>query len=68
MDHNPKMDKIIDEDRKQRLRKLEESIQDPRSIANIDCLLDTVQAVYADCDTPALKKIKNVEVYTNRCM
>ncbi|KAJ9589740.1 hypothetical protein L9F63_017042, partial [Diploptera punctata] len=33
------MDSIKDEDRKRRLRKLEETIQDPRSIANVDCLL-----------------------------
>jgi hypothetical protein len=34
-----KMDGIKDEDRKRRLRQLEETIQDPRSIANVDCLL-----------------------------
>lgn len=33
------MDGIKDEDRKRRLRQLEETIQDPRSIANVDCLL-----------------------------
>jgi hypothetical protein len=33
------MDGIEDEDRKRRLRQLEETIQDPRSIANVDCLL-----------------------------
>ena len=33
------MDAIKDEDRKRRLRQLEEKIQDPRSIANVDCLL-----------------------------
>ncbi|KAI4464751.1 myotonic dystrophy s/t kinase-related [Holotrichia oblita] len=60
------MEKIRDEDRKRRLRELEERIQNPRSIANVDCLLDTVQALYADCDHPAIKKLKNIEVYTNR--
>lgn len=29
----------IDEDRRRRLRQLEERIQDPRSVANVDCLL-----------------------------
>lgn len=62
-----KMEKICDEDRKRRLRLLEEKIQDPRSIANVDSLLDTVQALYTDCDHAAIKKLKNVEVYTNRC-
>lgn len=61
------MENIRDEDRKRRLRLLEEKIQDPRSIGNIDSLLDTVQAIYTDCDYPAVKKIKNVEVYMNRC-
>ena len=30
---------IIDEDRRRRLRLLEEKIQDPRSVSNVDCLL-----------------------------
>lgn len=61
------MEKIRDEDRKRRLRFLEERIQDPKSIASMDCLLDTVQALCTDCDYPTIKKVKNVEVYTNRC-
>lgn len=61
------MERIQDEDRKRRLRMLEERIQDQRSQANVDCLLDTVQAIFADCDHPNIKKMKNVEVYTNRC-
>lgn len=63
----PTMENIRDEDRKRRLRLLEEKIQDPRSIGNIDSLLDTVQAICTDCDYPAVKKVKNVEVYLNRC-
>lgn len=61
------MENIQDEDRRRRLRFLEEKIQDPRSVANIDSLLDTVQALLADCDHPAIKRMKNVEAYTNRC-
>lgn len=61
------MDNVRDEDRKQRLRLLEEKIQDPLSIGNIDSLLDTVQALCTDCDHNAVKKVKNVEVYMNRC-
>ncbi|PNF18939.1 Rho-associated protein kinase 2 [Cryptotermes secundus] len=60
------MDGVEDEDRKRRLRQLEETIQDPRSIANVDCLLDTVQALVADCDHPSVKRMKNVEAYMNR--
>lgn len=33
------MEVIQDEDRKRRLRQLEEKIQDPRCVANIDSLL-----------------------------
>lgn len=62
-----KMDQINDDDRRHRLRLLEDRIQDPRSIVNVDCLLDTVQALVADCDHPSVKRMKNVEAYTNRC-
>jgi hypothetical protein len=38
-----------------------------RSIVNVDCLLDAVQALVADCDHPALRKIKNIDAFVNRC-
>ncbi|XP_054283901.1 rho-associated protein kinase 2 isoform X2 [Macrosteles quadrilineatus] len=57
---------IIDDDRKRRLRELEEKIQDPRSVTNVDCLLDTVQALVSDCGHPAVKRMKNVESYMQR--
>ncbi|KAK9879534.1 hypothetical protein WA026_006605 [Henosepilachna vigintioctopunctata] len=60
------MNGVHDEDRRRRLRILEERIQDPRGIGNIDSLLDTVQALYADCDHPSVKKMKNIEMYINR--
>lgn len=60
------MEAINDEDRKRRLCLLEERIQNPQSAGNIDALLDTVQALYTDCDHPAIKKMKNIEVYLNR--
>ncbi|KAL1123816.1 hypothetical protein AAG570_001587 [Ranatra chinensis] len=60
------MDAMKDEDRKRRLRQLEESIRDPRNNANVDCLLDTVQALVADCDHPSVKRMKNVEAYMQR--
>ncbi|CAH1989957.1 unnamed protein product [Acanthoscelides obtectus] len=60
------MNTIQDDDRRRRLRLLEDKIQDSRGKANIDSLLDTVQALYTDCDYPAIKKLKNVEVYLNR--
>lgn len=61
------MEKLKDEDRRQRMLRLESIIQDPRSVANIDSLLDTIQALVADCDHPCVKRMKNVELYYNRC-
>lgn len=62
-----KMDKIYDEDRRRRLQRLQEYIQDARGVGNIDSLLDTVQALHTDCDHPVIGKIKNIEMYLNRC-
>ncbi|KAK0158161.1 hypothetical protein PV328_009199 [Microctonus aethiopoides] len=60
------MEVIRDEDRRRRLRALEEKIKDPRSVSNIDCLLDTIEALVADCDHPSVKRMKNIEAYLNR--
>ncbi|XP_012063059.1 PREDICTED: rho-associated protein kinase 2 [Atta cephalotes] len=60
------MDAVCDEDRRRRLRALEENIKDPRSVTNIDCLLDTVQALVTDCDHASVKRMKNIEAYMNR--
>ena len=38
-----------------------------RSIINVDCLLDAIQALVADCDHAAIRKIKNVDAFVNRC-
>ena len=59
--------KMEDEDRRNRLVQLETTIQDNRSIINVDCLLDAIQALVADCDHPAIRKIKNVDAFVNRC-
>ena len=58
---------ITDDDRRGRLSMLEDRIQDNRSIINVDCLLDAVQALVADCDHPAIRKIKNIDAFVNRC-
>ncbi len=29
--------------------------------------MDAVQALVADCDHPALRKIKNIDAFVNRC-
>lgn len=57
----------MDEERVRRLRVLEERLCDTRSTGNVDCLLDTVTALVADCDHPAIRRMKNVEAYTGRC-
>lgn len=50
-----------------RLNILEEKMRDPLSIANVDCLLDTVAALVADCDHESIKRLKNIEAYASRC-
>ncbi|CAB3381685.1 Hypothetical predicted protein [Cloeon dipterum] len=60
------MEAIVDEDRRRRVRALEERITDPRSVTNVDCLLDTVQALVSDCNHPAVRRQKNVEAFINR--
>ncbi|KAF7268408.1 hypothetical protein GWI33_018469 [Rhynchophorus ferrugineus] len=60
------MDGIVDEDRRKRLHLLENRIRDAQGKGNIDSLLDTVQALYTDCDHTAIRRLKNVEVYLNR--
>lgn len=57
----------VDDDRKRRIRELEEKIRDPRSIINVDCLLDAVQSVVADCDFTTIRKNKNVDAFVSRC-
>lgn len=42
-------------------------MRDPLSIANVDCLLDTVTALVADCDHESIKRLKNIEAYASRC-
>ncbi len=58
---------ISDEDRRRRLRQLEADLRDPRSIINVDCLLDAVQSLVGDCDHPAIRKIKNIDAFVSRC-
>ncbi|XP_049300411.1 rho-associated protein kinase 1 [Anopheles funestus] len=58
--------KPMDEARRARLMALEEQIRDPASISNIDCLLDTLTALVADCDHENVKIIKNIETFIKR--
>ncbi len=58
---------VHDEDRRRRLRDLESRVVDKRSVLNVDCLLDAVQSLVADCDHTAIRKIKNIDAFTVRC-
>lgn len=61
------MESAMDEERRMRLRAVEERLCDPRSIGNVDGLLDTMVALVSDCDHPAIRRMKNLEAYTSRC-
>lgn len=50
-----------------RLSQLESKIRDPSSVASVDSLLDTVTALISDFDHDSLKRLKNIEAYSNRC-
>ncbi|XP_024909939.1 rho-associated protein kinase 2 [Cynoglossus semilaevis] len=49
-----------------RLKKLEETIRNPRSSVNLESLLDSMNAMVLDLDYPALRKNKNIETFLNR--
>ncbi|KAG1669224.1 Rho-associated protein kinase 2 [Nymphon striatum] len=61
------MNSINDEDRHIRLKRLEDKLSDPQSELNVNGLLDTIQSLILDCDNPALRRIKNIESFINRC-
>uniref|UniRef100_A0A182SAF6 Rho-associated protein kinase let-502 n=1 Tax=Anopheles maculatus TaxID=74869 RepID=A0A182SAF6_9DIPT len=58
--------KPIDEARRARLMSLEQKIRDPTSLGNIDCLLDTLTALVADCDYENVNRVKNIETFIKR--
>jgi serine/threonine protein kinase len=50
----------------QRFKTLEKGILDPKSVLHVDGLLDTVAAVYQDCNYPSLSRNKNLESFKKR--
>lgn len=48
------------------LRTLEEKIMDKTGELTIDCLLDCIQALVTDCNHPALKRLKNIDLFLQR--
>lgn len=57
---------VPDEDRRTRLQQLEQQLISPLSTLNIDCLLDSVQALVTDGGHPAVKRLKGIECFLNR--
>lgn len=45
---------------------IEERIMDKTGELTIDCLLDCIQALVTDCNHPALKKLKNIDLFLQR--
>lgn len=48
------------------LEVLEEKIMDKTGGLTIDCLLDCIQALVTDCNHPALKRLKNIDLFLQR--
>lgn len=45
---------------------IEEKILDKTGELTIDCLLDCIQALVTDCNHPALKRLKNIDLFLQR--
>lgn len=48
------------------LEVIEERIMDKTGTLTIDCLLDCIQALVTDCNYPALKRLKNIDLFLQR--
>lgn len=48
------------------LNRLEDKIRDKTGELTIDCLLDCIQALVTDCNHPALKRLKNIDLFLQR--
>jgi len=48
------------------LKIIEEKIMDKTGELTIDCLLDCIQALVTDCNHPALKRLKNIDLFLQR--
>ncbi|KAL1475264.1 hypothetical protein MTO96_037419 [Rhipicephalus appendiculatus] len=58
-----KMENIPDPERLRRLQELERSLLDHTSEIHVDGLLDAVQALVMDCNSPALRRMKNIDSF-----
>lgn len=48
------------------LKNIEDKIRDKTGELTIDCLLDCIQALVTDCNHPALKRLKNIDLFLQR--
>lgn len=48
------------------IKTIEERILDKTSELTVDCLLDCIQALVTDCNHPALKRLKNIDLFLQR--
>lgn len=48
------------------LKNIEDKIMDKKGELTIDCLLDCIQALVTDCNHPALKRLKNIDLFLQR--
>lgn len=48
------------------LKNIEDKIKDKTGELTIDCLLDCIQALVTDCNHPALKRFKNIDLFLQR--
>lgn len=55
-----------DPERLRRLQELERKLLDQASEIHIDGLLDAIQALVMDCNSPALRRMKNIDSFLNR--
>lgn len=61
-----KMEDVPDPERLRRLQELERKLLDHTSEIHVDGLLDAVQALVMDCNSPALRRMKNIDSFLNR--
>lgn len=60
------MENIPDPERLRRLQELERNLLDHTSEIHVDGLLDAIQALVMDCNSPALRRMKNIDSFLNR--
>ena len=63
--HNQIQHQLNASNRKQRIKELEQSMQNQKSLISYDGLMDGIQALVLDCEP--MKKNKNIDNFLTRC-